>query len=107
MTDDRDTHDVEQRLAKAWLAAPAPTPTQHWKAGVMRAVHAQADAADATEEGAPLLTLVRNALFVAASAAALVATYTFTGVSRLDPREELVRVIGQDPHTVLELFWVL
>ena len=107
MTDDRDTHDLEQRLAHAWRATPAPTPTQKWKDGVMRSVHARADHQDAAQEGAPLLTLVRNALVVGASAAALVAAYTFTGVSRLDPRDELVRVIAQDPQTVLELFWVL
>lgn len=107
MTDDRDTHDLEQRLAEAWRSTPAPTPTAEWKSGVMRAVHSEAQQQDASQEGAPLLTLVRNALIVAATAAALVATYTFSGVSRLDPRDELVRVIGQDPQTVLELFWVL
>ncbi len=107
MTDDRDTHDLEQRLTRAWNAQPAPAPTPEWKADVMRSVRAETGSSTPPEEGPPVLTLVRNALFAAASAAALVAAYTFTGVDRLDPREELVRVLGQDPHAILELFWML
>jgi hypothetical protein len=97
---------LEARLAQALRAGPEPELHAGWKAGVMRAVRAEAARAGA-QAGPSVERLVRNGFLAAAAAAALALAAVGARAGALDPTLEVARLLASDPQGLLQLALVM